>query len=86
MRLDHRGPFEAVDKEGGVHSITVAPLSRGTVAARPHAASPEDVWHTGRAKRLLGAAAQCAGMTRLRHKVQAELGAVKQTILDNMPA
>jgi len=37
--------------------VTVAPLSRRTVAAKLHAARPEGVWHTGRAKRLLRAAA-----------------------------
>lgn len=30
MRLDHRGPFEAVNKEGGVHPITVVYSSRRT--------------------------------------------------------
>jgi len=42
---------------GPRRSVTVAPLSRRTVAAKLHAASPEGTWHTGRAKCLLRAAA-----------------------------
>ena len=38
MQPDHRGPFEAVDKEGGVHPILWASVSR---APEAHAARPQ---------------------------------------------
>jgi len=58
--------------------VTVAPLSRRTVAAKLHAASPEGVWHTGRAKRLLRAAA----LRWIRHQTSRHLVPLSQHLFE----